>query len=125
MQRLLEDDEAYLREKGYRYGLVPDSGGACLVIEDYPVNPARYDRSATTLMVRIPDGYNNAALDMFYVDPPLRLRNGEYPDRASSFEMHGGRQWQRFSRHLPVWRPGVDGLPTMLTFVHRELQANG
>ena len=65
------------------------------------------------MMIRIPDQYNIAALDMFYVSPEVRLKNSnQYPDQAEHFEDHCGRKWQRFSRHLVAsWRPGVDGLP--------------
>lgn len=120
--RLPEDDEGYLAAKAYAWELVPNGDGACLVIKGYAVAAALYDRASTDLMIRIPSQYNNAALDMFYCDPPLRLRNGNYPQAADQFEEHAQRRWQRFSRHFPTpWRAGIDGLPTLLTFAHREL----
>lgn len=120
---LPESDERYLKEKGYAWQLLCDDEGVCLVIEKYPVSGELYDRSGTDLMIRIPPQYNNAALDMFYADPPLRMKGTDkYPDRADSFIDRVKRRWQQFSRHFPVpWRPGVDGLPTLLTFVQREL----
>lgn len=120
--RLPDDDEEYLRTKGFEWELVPNGDGACLVLKRYGVSEALYDRANTDLMVRIPAQYNNAALDMFYCDPPLKLRNGSYPQAADQFEEHAGRRWQRFSRHFQTpWRAGIDGLPTLLTFAHREL----
>lgn len=120
--RLPEDDEEYLRTKGYTWELVSEGDGACLILKGYPVSPELYDRASTDLMIRIPAQYNNAALDMFYCDPPLKLRNGSYPAAAETVEDHVNRRWQRFSRHFPTpWRAGVDGLPTLLTFAHREL----
>ena len=119
--RLLEEDEDYLKEKKYAWELLPEGDGACLVIKGFPVSSQVYDRAQTDLMIRIPAQYNNAGLDMFYADPPLRLKaSNTFPDRADHFEDHCNRNWQRFSRHFP-WRSGVDGLPTMLAFVHREL----
>ena len=125
--QLPEDDESYLRDKGYGWQLIPDGNGAFLVIKDYPTSAQLFDRDRTDLMVRIPAGYNNAGLDMFYVDPPLRLREGGgYPQAADHFEDHVGRHWQRFSRHLKnAWRAGIDGLPSFLSLIHRELQAKG
>lgn len=120
--QLPEDDERYLTDKGVTFELIPDGGGCLLLLPKYPINAKTYDRDDTTLMVRIPAQYPNAKLDMFYADPPIKLQNGSYPDRADHFEDHGGRKWQRFSRHLPDWRAGIDGLPTLLTFVHRELR---
>jgi hypothetical protein len=123
---LPDDDEAFLNSKGFSWQLHPNGSGALLVIAGYPVNGDAYDRSSVDLMVRIPDQYNVAGLDMYYVDPPLRLKNGAYPNAADSFETHGGRSWQRFSRHLPCpWRAGVDGLRMFFAHIHRELQDGG
>ncbi len=122
--QLPESDEDYLRAKGYQYELVAVGDEGLLVIKDYPVSGDIYNCASTNLMIRIPAQYNNAALDMFYCEPELRLKaNNTYPEAAGHFEEHAGRRWQRFSRHFPTpWRPGVDGLPTLLTFVYRELQ---
>ena len=119
---LPEDDEQYLKEKQYHFDVQPDGDGGLLILRDYAVDGERYDPAMTHLMVRIPAQYPNANLDMFYADPPLKLKDGKYPERADHFEDHGGRRWQRFSRHLPGWRAGIDGLPTLLTFAHRELR---
>src|SRR4051812_10817748 len=79
--QLLEDDEAYLREKAHDWQLEPDGNGAYLIIRNYPISAAVFDREKVDLMIRIPAGYNNAALDMFYVDPELKLRKtGAHPE---------------------------------------------
>lgn len=124
--RLPEDDEEYLRQKEFNWELIPVGEEGCLILKDYPTSDALYDRPATDVMIRIPAQYNNAALDMFYCNPPLKLKTGAYPQAADHFEDHIGRKWQRFSRHFPTpWRAGVDGLPTLLTFVQRELHPRG
>jgi hypothetical protein len=120
--QLPEDDVTYLNGKGYNWELFPDGREGCLVIRDFPVVPARFDRSSTDLLLRIPEGYNNSQLDMFYVDPAVRLLSGAFPVAADQFVTFAGRQWQRFSRHLGSWRPGLDGIEVMLTFAQRELQ---
>jgi hypothetical protein len=121
--QLLEEDEAYRKEKGYAYELVPEGENACLIIKGYPLSPNKYDRDAVDLLICIPKGYNDAKLDMYYVDPPVRLKaSGQYPNKADHFEGHAKRNWQRFSRHLPEWRPGIDTLQNFLPLVHRELQ---
>lgn len=122
---LPEDDEFFLRRKGFKWSLVPDGDGGFLIIEAFPVSGAKYDRESTVLMVRIPPKYNMAKLDMWYVDPPLRLKgSNQLPNAAATFETHAGRSWQRFSRHLPdgAWRAGVDGLPMFFTFINSELR---
>lgn len=123
---LPEADEGFLNRKGHRWELIPGGGGGFLVVKDFLVSPAAFDRDKTDLMVRIPTGYNTAGLDMYYVDPPLRLKNGSYPQAADVFEDHAGRRWQRFSRHLAgPWRPGLDGLPMFFALILKELQPKG
>jgi len=124
--QLPESDEDYLRAKEYEHELVPVGSEGCLIIKNYPVSDQLFNRSSVDLMIRIPAQYNNAALDMFYCDPELRLKeSGAYPQAAEVFEEHAGRRWQRFSRHFPPsapWQAGIDGLPKLLTFVQRELR---
>jgi hypothetical protein len=121
---LPDDDREYLADKGYVWTLLPDGTGGCLVIKDYPVSASAYDRDKTDLMIRIPAGYPMAGLDMFYVDPPLKLRGGGSPPKADVFENHAERKWQRFSRHLnqAPWQAGVDSLRTFLAVISKELQ---
>jgi hypothetical protein len=124
---LPDDDETFLNSKGFSWQLVPNGAEGYLIISAYPVNAETYDRASVDLMVRIPAQYNMAALDMYYVDPPLRLRSGgAYPQAADTFENHNGLSWQRFSRHLPgPWRAGVDGLRMFFAHIYQELQAKG
>jgi hypothetical protein len=124
---LPEEDCDYLRDKALTWELLPDGSGGCLVIKDYAVSAEVYDRPQTDLMIKIPAGYPLAGLDMFYVDPPLKLRSGGYPPAAETFEDHAGRKWQRFSRHLndpnSPWQGGVDGIRSFLALVSKELRA--
>lgn len=119
--RLPEIDELYLSEKGLKWTM-PAKG--YLVLEQVHVSSEKYDRSSVDVMIQIPTGYPIAALDMFYVHPELKLKSGGHPFKADTFEIHCGRNWQRFSRHLSAqpWRPGVDGLKNFLVLVMGELQ---
>jgi E2/UBC family protein E/multiubiquitin len=118
---LPEQDEKYLNEKGYRWSVKP---GGLLVLEGLAVSADKYDRSAVDLMIRVPPTYPMAALDMFYVAPELKLKSGGYPNQAEVFEEHGGRRWQRFSRHLQDrWKVGVDSVKSFLALILAELQS--
>ena len=60
---------------------------------------------------------------MFFTLPWLRLTEaGRYPTRADVPHMFGGKQWQRWSRHSGAWRPGVDGLHTMITRARHAIE---
>lgn len=121
--RLPDADEEYLAAKGISYELLPGASEIFFIAKDLAISPTKWDRAQTDLMLRIPNGYPNAGLDMFWVDPPLQLRTGGYPVSADHFENHAGRRWQRFSRHLATaWRPGVDGIGSFLALVLGELR---
>jgi len=123
--RLPEADEQYLAAKGISYKLVPGASEVFFIAKDLAVSATKWDRSQTDLMLRIPNGYPNAGLDMFWVDPPLQFRTGGYPTSADQFENHASRRWQRFSRHLATpWRPGVDGIGSFLALVLAELRGS-
>lgn len=119
--QLPEEDELYLKEKGFSYEVMPQGNEGLLIIKDYPVNSAIYDHEKIDLLIFIPTGYNISKLDMFWVCPHLKLKDGSYPQAANYFQDYIGRNWQRFSRHLQAWQPGIDGLPMFLSFVNREL----
>lgn len=122
--QLPEKDESFLRERGFAWEFQPSGDHGILVIKGLVLASERFDRESTDLMIRVPQGYPVAALDMYYVDPPLRLRTtNAHPIAADHFETHGGRRWQRFSRHLPQsWRPGVDNLRTYFAVILPELR---
>ena len=122
--QLPENDETCLKDKGFAWTLHEGPGGGFLVLKDFQVSSEKYDREKTDLMIRIPQGYNLAQLDMFYVEPPLRLREtNTYPKAADVFEIHLSRNWQRFSRHLEKpWRAGIDGLQMFFALILPELR---
>jgi hypothetical protein len=124
--QLLEEDEQYLEGRGLKYELLADGEGIGVLFKNFPLLAGKYDRDVTDLLVCIPKGYNDARLDNFYLDPPVRLRaTGQYPEKCEAVEQHAGRQWQRMSRHLPAWRAGIDTLRSFLPFALKELQGKG
>ena len=119
--RLLESDEEYLAQKGYEFEVVQQGAELHVIIHAFPL-PITYSVSSVDLLVRLPAVYPNAKLDMFWTDPRVTLKNGQVPKTAQVMETHGGRSWQRWSRHwVAPWRPGVDGLGSFLVAVRNEL----
>lgn len=117
-------EEEYLARLGLPYDVSQEGGMIALVIHGWPV-PAGYEPREIDLLVRLPAGFPDAAPDMYWVDPPVRLAgSGAYPQAADLIESHVGRQWQRFSRHLPAgaWQPGRDSLESYLALIRTELE---
>lgn len=120
--QLLEEEELYLKEKGFEFTATDRGSELHLVIHKYRLPPA-YAPQNVDLLIRLPAGYPNAKPDMFWTDPWVHLANGQVPNRANVTETHGDRPWQRWSRHWAGrWRPGVDGLETYLGSIMNELQ---
>ncbi len=122
---LPKKDLEFLARRGYNWRIVPAGAEWLLIIDSFSVAGGGFSPPVISLMVRLPAGYPLAALDMWYCDPPVQ-RNGSYPPSADAFEEHGGRRWQRFSRHFnDTWSPGVDGLRSFFRFIEEELQGRG
>jgi hypothetical protein len=118
---LLEEDERYLDEKGYDWEVVTDGSNEFLMLKGVSLDAVTFDHSTADVLILIPGQYNTAPLDMWFLEPWVRLRSGGNPAQADVPVQMLGRTWQRFSRHLPIWRPGVDNLTTLLVFMSREL----
>jgi hypothetical protein len=123
---VLDRDRQALEAKGLRARESSESGFLCVIIEGYPLPPG-YDRTSTDLLIRLPAGYPDAAPDMFWCDPPIKLTaTGAFPVAADQMEPYVGRVWQRFSRHLAAdaWKAGTDDLASYLSLVSRALRAS-
>jgi len=60
---------------------------------------------------------------MFYALLWLTLVPSQrYPRQADQPLNFSGQKWQRWSRHSNEWRPGVDGIWTMLKRVETALE---
>jgi hypothetical protein len=96
-----------------------------LEIRDYPVGPI-LSPPVANLLLRLPLGFPDATPDMFWFDPPLTTPGGGVVPGTEQREIHLGRSWQRWSRHIQgQWRPGIDNLATYLAYVRRCLDRAG
>ena len=119
---LLDGDRDYLDSKGLNYEVAPNGGGLLLVVYDFQL-PEMYNPKAVHLLVIIPAGYPNACPDMFWTIPDVKLQNGSFPRAAEHHEVHGGRNWQRWSRHFTGrWRAGIDNMRSYFASVRAELR---
>lgn len=118
MALIPEDDIEFLDEKGFTYELVAAPGEVHLILHKFPF--PKYRPSEADMLIRIPAGYPQAALDMFFTIPDVKLPSGAFPDRCNQHPAIGGKAWQQWSRHSS-WRPGVDSLRSFLSAVMREI----
>jgi hypothetical protein len=116
-------DEEFLARLGLEYEVASDGGLIAVVIKRWPL-PSGYEPTEVDLLLRLPPGFPDIQPDMYWCDPPVRVATtGAYPQGAELFEQHLGRQWQRFSRHLPpgAWQPGRDSLESYLALIRTQL----
>ena len=98
-------------------------GNRYLLIPNLPV-PDFWNVERVTMLLLVPNGYPAAAMDMFWVSPALRLKDGREPG-GSSHEDHLGQHWHRFSWHYTDpqagWQPGRSTLLTHVRFAQSRL----
>ena len=113
----------YLTDKGFTFSEPSDNGTAAVVIDPWQQPPGRSDHDHVALLLLLPNGYPDAAPDMFYVHPWIKLRGtSNWPAAASVSLQFVGTNWQRWSRHWSDWRPGIDGIQTWLLKVRHALE---
>jgi hypothetical protein len=116
-EKLLEEVDE-LKKAGYKVELEESEGVVNLIFENYSIPPL-YNKTSTTLLLRLPISYPNGNPDMFWTDVDLETRNGKIPTKAESVEIHLSKQWRRFSWHPQGWNPGTGNLCMYLEFVNR------
>lgn len=127
---LPEDDEEYLKEKGWKYELLsetmPDGTSRNGIhFPEFPFDGNLYradDGQRAThcaVLVLIPTGYATTRLDSFYTIPRLRRPDGGDPVNTSFPNSLFQRDWQFWSRHLEDadWRAGIDGIDTFILYI--------
>jgi len=122
MTLLPSSDAAYLRQKGILYDEVVEGPNKAVILRSYGLPAAHFDCSRADILILLPAGYPDVAPDMFYVLPWVKLVNvNRYPNKADQPFPFNGQTWQRWSRHNNEWRPGKDGIWTMLKRIDTAL----
>jgi len=106
----------YLEERGLAFREVLEANGQRgLVLGPLPLPENKYNAATVEALILLPAGYPDTPPDMFYTLPWLKLQPGNKDPKAASASLQfEGKTWQRWSRHNPAWRPGKDGIWTML-----------
>jgi len=117
-------DIAYLNDRfcESNYTLVKDGGVVCVLVPGYTL-PFGYNRERADLMLRLQTGYPDTPPDMWWFEPAILKANNSPIPQADVNEVHLGRRWQRWSRHLctGAWRSGIDGLESFFAILDKDL----
>lgn len=116
------EDRTYLETQGIAFEERDEGGQKAVILKAKTLPAGRFDAGQADILVLLPPGYPDCAPDMFYLMPWVRLTGGRYPRAADVAHAFGGQTWQRWSRHNTAWRPGVDGIWTMLRRIERALE---
>jgi hypothetical protein len=118
---LLPDDEAWLDAHGYTHTATDEADGTHLILVGVEL-PAGLAPAAVDILVVLPTGFSDVGPDMFWCAPDVKRAGGEPIAGTDSRLQEGGRDWQRWSRHIGGdWRPGVDNLGTYIAYVLQAL----
>ncbi len=124
MTFLPSKDREYLKNRALSYEELENGGQKGVVFKDYPLPPGKFQVDKADILVILPPGYPDAPPDMFHAIPWLQLSGTtRHPDKADTAVDFADRRWQRWSRHNKEWRPGVDGIWTMLKRVDAALES--
>ena len=123
MSFLPASDLKYLNGKGIVFDEIEDGGNKGIVLKNRPLPGDRYDSTQADILIILPSGYPDVAPDMFHLLPWVKLlSSNSYPKAADNPVQFGGKKWQRWSRHNKEWRPGIDGIWTMIKRVEDALE---
>jgi hypothetical protein len=116
-------DRSYLLERKIAFEEV-DGAQKAVIFRKYRLPEGRFDTAAADILIVLPKGYPDVRPDMFFALPWLKLAKGnQYPRKADQPFDFNGQRWQRWSRHNDQWRPGMDGIWTMLRRIDSALEA--
>ena len=112
----------YLVDRSIAFQETEDGAQKGVVLSGMSLPAGRFDASSADILILLPAGYPDNPPDMFYAKPWLKLAClSDYPKAADQSFNFAGQSWQRWSRHNNNWRPGVDGIWTMLKRVETAL----
>lgn len=120
---LLDIDEDHLDAIGAAWETDASTGVRWLIIHEYPVPPG-FNVTKVSLALMVPTTYPQAQIDMFYVNPPLRVAGGGQIAATEAAENVRGVSFQRWSRHrgdASPWNPACDNVITHLALVESAI----
>ena len=123
MSLLPRQDRRYLEERGITVREIVEGATKGMILTGITLPEGKYQVSQADILILLPPSYPEVAPDMFYAVPHLKLVAGQREPRCTQArQAFDGQTWQRWSRHNNQWRPGIDGIWTMLKPVEEALE---
>lgn len=116
-------DQRYLGDRDMDPEPVTDGDKKGIVFPGFELPTGKFDHDLTDILIVLPASYPDAAPDMFFCFPWIKISGADgWPKAADQTFQFAGRGWQRWSRHNNEWRAGTDGIHTMLRRVNAALR---
>jgi hypothetical protein len=123
MNFLPDADRQYLGDRCLTWEEVVDGPSKGIILHNFCLPAERFNVPTADVLIVLPSFYPDVAPDMFYILPWLQLMpNGGVPKATEAAFSFQGQSWQRWSRHNNLWRPGIDGIWTMLKRIENALE---
>ncbi|MER8916334.1 hypothetical protein NKI32_21175 [Mesorhizobium sp. M0761] len=109
--------------KRYPYATLEEQAGGTAVVSLPAVRlPPGWNKAAVDVKFVVPGGYPQAAPDCFWTEPALALAHGGAPQNTGQQATPGiPSEWLWFSWHPSTWQPNSDNLHTYLNVIRRRL----
>ena len=112
---LPQKDRRYLADQEIAFEEVEANGQKAIILRSYPLPTGQFDHEVADVLFMMPPTWPDTGTDMFYLFPWVKVsRTGAYAEAADQPHVFGELTWQRWSRHNPDWRRGLDGIWTVL-----------
>ena len=123
MSLLPRQDSHYLEGRGITVREIVEGAKKGVILTGIMLPEGKYQVAQADILILLPPSYPEVAPDMFYAVPHLKLVAGQRePRRTQARQAFDGQTWQRWSRHNNQWRPGTDGIWTMVKRVEKALE---
>lgn len=119
---LPQADRRYLKEHGIAFEEASDGNQKGVIFKAYHL-PDHLVPEQADVLVLLPSGYPDAPTDSFYAIPIINRKAGGLAPNTNGNADFFGKKWQFWSRHNKEWRPGVDGIRTVLQRIDAALRA--
>src|SRR3989338_331947 len=120
---LLDDQLHVLQEKYVGASMQPLPDGSHVLTIPNVKLPDGWSAPQTTVKFHIAPGYPHGALDCFWVEPTLRLKNGAQPQNTNITRIPGtGEPWLWFSWHKSHWNANRDTLTTYMNVIYERFK---